>query len=67
VDAYRGREDQRTCVANRRARRIDHLFHTPDLRARPGDLTAIGPSPLPSAAAPSDHLTIRARFGWAGL
>jgi endonuclease/exonuclease/phosphatase family metal-dependent hydrolase len=67
TDAYAGREQQKTCVANRRARRIDYLFHTPDLRARPVEPPVIeDTSPLPSAEEPSDHLAIRAAFEWAG-
>ncbi len=64
-DAYGTRPRDFTCNANRRARRIDFLFHTPDLAAGPVPLPAIDDrTPLPSEAEPSDHLPIAASFAW---
>jgi endonuclease/exonuclease/phosphatase family metal-dependent hydrolase len=63
VDAYRGKEGQRTSVTNDRAKRIDFLFHTADLRASPRDLPPLHDrTPLPSADQPSDHLAVLAAF-----
>jgi endonuclease/exonuclease/phosphatase family metal-dependent hydrolase len=62
ADAYKGRE-QATCNPNRRAKRIDYIFHTPALRAEPARLMEIDDlTPLPSADEPSDHLAIMATF-----
>jgi mRNA deadenylase 3'-5' endonuclease subunit Ccr4 len=66
-DAYKGQE-QCTANPNRRAKRIDYIFHSPGLRARPAKLMEIDDfTPLPSATEPSDHLaimaTIEAAFG----
>lgn len=62
-DAYAGMPDAFTCNANRRARRIDFLFHTPGLRAEPVPIPPIdGSTPLPSEREPSDHLPIAASF-----
>lgn len=58
IDAY-GTAPQPTCNPNRRSKRIDYLFHTPDLRATPDPLPAIeDTTPLPSRDEPSDHLPI---------
>ena len=63
IDAYTGRE-QNTCNPNRRAKRIDYIFHTVGLRAEPARLMEIdGLTPLPSTAEPSDHLAVVAAFG----
>jgi mRNA deadenylase 3'-5' endonuclease subunit Ccr4 len=52
---------QPTANANGRARRIDHLVHSPGLVAEPLPLPAIdGRTPLPSPTMPSDHLWIGA-------
>jgi endonuclease/exonuclease/phosphatase family metal-dependent hydrolase len=65
VDAYRGKEGQRTAVTNDRAKRIDFLFHTPDLVARPSDLPPLDDRTLlPSPEQPSDHLAVLASFDW---
>lgn len=65
IDAYREHPRMFTCNANRRAKRIDFLFHTPDLTARPVALPSIDDeTPLPSGAEPSDHLPIQGNFGW---
>ncbi len=65
--AFVGRAGAYTATANRRAKQIDYLFHTRNLRAQPGDVPAIGDdTPLPSAEQPSDHLAILARFEWVG-
>lgn len=62
LDAYQGHE-QATCNPNRRAKRIDFIFHTASLRAEPARLMEIdGFTPLPSADEPSDHLAGMARF-----
>lgn len=67
VDAYRGGAQRPTCNANRRARRLDYLFHTRDLESHPEDIAVIDDrTPLPSPEQPSDHLAILARFDWAG-
>jgi len=65
VDAYRDRNHPATCNSNRRAKRIDYLFHTTDLTAEPDDLPIINDrTPLPSPEQPSDHLAVVARFDW---
>jgi mRNA deadenylase 3'-5' endonuclease subunit Ccr4 len=62
VDAYLDHE-QATCNPNRRAKRIDYIFHTAGLRAKPERLMEIDDyTPLPSAAEPSDHLALAATF-----
>lgn len=64
VDAYAGHE-QATCNPNVRAKRIDYIFHTPNLIAAPAKLMEIDDfTPLPSADEPSDHLPIMATFRW---
>jgi mRNA deadenylase 3'-5' endonuclease subunit Ccr4 len=63
VDAYKGHE-QATCNPNRRAKRIDYIFHTSRLRAEPARLMEIDDlTPLPSADEPSDHLALVVAFG----
>jgi hypothetical protein len=58
VDAYAGRE-QATCNQNRKAKRMDYIFHTPGLKAEPAKLMEIDDlTPLPSADEPSDHLAL---------
>ena len=65
-DAYAAQPRAFTCNANRKARRIDFLFHSRELVAEPADLPAIdNDTPLPSAEHPSDHLAISARIDWA--
>jgi mRNA deadenylase 3'-5' endonuclease subunit Ccr4 len=62
ADAYAGRE-QATCNPNRRAKRIDYIFHTSGLKAEPAKLMEIDDlTPLPSADEPSDHLALVAAF-----
>ena len=62
LDAYAGRE-QATCNPNRKAKRIDYIFHTSGLIAEPARLMEIDDhTPLPSADEPSDHLAIMAAF-----
>ncbi len=66
LDAYRDRPDAFTANANRRARRIDFLFHTPDLAAHPANVLPLNnDTSLPTMAEPSDHLPISATFRWA--
>ncbi len=66
IDVYRDHEHVRTCNTNGRARRIDYLWHTPDLTSRPIPLRSItDETTLPSADEPSDHLAILAWFDWA--
>lgn len=61
-DAYSGHE-QMTCNPHHKAKRIDYLFHTANLSARPCPIRPIEDfTPLPSAAEPSDHLAIMATF-----
>lgn len=65
MDAYRGYEHMNTCNPNRQAKRIDYLFHTAGLRARPIALPTIdGQTVLPSVQEPSDHLPVMAWFDW---
>ena len=62
IDAYKGHE-QATCNPNRRAKRIDYIFHTTGLYAEPAKLMDIDDlTPLPSADEPSDHLALVATF-----
>ncbi len=66
IDVYREREHMRTCNTNRRARRIDYLWHTPELVSKPGPLRSItDETTLPSADEPSDHVAIMGWFEWA--
>ena len=62
IDAYKGHE-QATCNPNRRAKRIDYIFHTAGLYAEPAKLMDIDDlTLLPSADEPSDHLALVATF-----
>jgi len=66
LDVYREREHMRTCNTSRRARRIDYLWHSPELTARPFPLRAItDDTTLPSSEEPSDHVAILGWFDWA--
>lgn len=66
IDAYQDRADLYTCNSNRLVKRIDYLFHTADLIARPVALPAIdNQTALPSEQEPSDHLPIMAWLDWA--
>jgi mRNA deadenylase 3'-5' endonuclease subunit Ccr4 len=66
LDVYREREHMRTCNTNGRARRIDYLWHGPELTSRPFPLRAItDDTTLPSSEEPSDHVAILAWFDWA--
>jgi mRNA deadenylase 3'-5' endonuclease subunit Ccr4 len=59
VDAYHGKEEAHTCVVERRAKRIDYIFHSPNLKASPAELPMLeGPTLLPSPDEPSDHVAI---------
>ncbi len=59
-DAYAGYE-QDTSNPNNRAKRIDYLFYTAGLKAKPMKLMEIDDhTPLPSADEPSDHLAVMA-------
>lgn len=63
IDAYAA-APQPTCNPNGRAKRIDYLFHSVDLLARPEPLPRIEDgTPLPSMQEPSDHLPVLATFG----
>ncbi|MBS2011633.1 MAG: endonuclease/exonuclease/phosphatase family protein [Deltaproteobacteria bacterium] len=60
-DAYASMPLASTCNSNARAKRIDFILHTRDLRATPSPLPSIDDmTPLPSSSEPSDHLAIRA-------
>lgn len=62
VDAYATLPGALTSNANEDARRIDYLFHAPELRLEPVPIPPIGDeTPLPSESEPSDHLAIAAR------
>lgn len=64
--AHAGRPQAQSCVANGKARLIDYLFHSGQLRARAFDPPAIeDDTPLPSEEQPSDHLALVAGFEWA--
>lgn len=66
IDVYREREHMRTCNTNHQARRIDYLWHTPELTSRPVPLRSITDgTTLPSADEPSDHVAIGGWFDWA--
>ncbi len=59
---------QPTCVSNGCAKRIDFIFHTPNLASEPGHLPVIDDqTPLPSETEPSDHLPLTARLGAPGV
>jgi endonuclease/exonuclease/phosphatase family metal-dependent hydrolase len=61
VDAYGDHEDMFTCAPNRKAKRIDYVFHAGSLASRPLNLRVIADnSSLPSEEEPSDHLAIGA-------
>jgi mRNA deadenylase 3'-5' endonuclease subunit Ccr4 len=65
ISAYRGLQQQSTCVSNGTAKTIDYLLHTATLRSRPAGLPAIDDrTALPSWEQPSDHLAIQAWFDW---
>jgi endonuclease/exonuclease/phosphatase family metal-dependent hydrolase len=65
TDVYDGR-DAFTCNANGEAKRIDFIFRSPSLWARPECIGAIDDeTPLPSAKEPSDHRAISALMAWA--
>ena len=52
-----------TFVSDGRAKKLDYLLHTPDLRARPlPDLVLADDAVLPSPTEPSDHAPLRAEF-----
>lgn len=62
VDAYAALPAALTSNANEDAKRIDYLFHAPELRLEPVPIPSIGDrTPLPSESEPSDHLAIAAR------
>ena len=62
LDAYTGHA-QATCNPNRRAKRIDYIFYTAGLSAKPARIMEIDDlTPLPSADEPSDHLPLVADF-----
>jgi mRNA deadenylase 3'-5' endonuclease subunit Ccr4 len=59
VDAYHGMVEAHTCVIDRIAKRIDYVFHSPNLKAKPGELPMLGGQTLlPSPDEPSDHVPI---------
>jgi mRNA deadenylase 3'-5' endonuclease subunit Ccr4 len=63
-DPYAGLRAE-TCNANRVAKRIDYLLHSPSLTCVPQLLPPIdGETPLPSLHEPSDHLAIGGSFAW---
>lgn len=61
VDAYHGNDEAITCVVERVAKRIDYVFHSPNLKSKPGELPPLsGQTLLPSPTEPSDHVPIMA-------
>jgi endonuclease/exonuclease/phosphatase family metal-dependent hydrolase len=61
VDAYASMNDAYTANSNETKKRIDYIFHSPDLRATPTPIPVItDETPLPSDTEPSDHLAIEA-------
>lgn len=59
-DAYAG-APQPTANSDRKAKRIDYIFHSSALTSQPAELPPIGDeTPLPSETEPSDHLPISA-------
>jgi mRNA deadenylase 3'-5' endonuclease subunit Ccr4 len=65
--AHESRPHARSAVANRKARLIDHLFHTAALAALPIDPPEVDDETvLPSEDEPSDHLALAAEFEWVG-
>lgn len=63
LDAFAGRPGAFTCNSNGKKKRIDYLFNTSDLRARPAELPPLDDeTPLPSETQPSDHLALLADF-----
>jgi endonuclease/exonuclease/phosphatase (EEP) superfamily protein YafD len=68
VDAYQDQAMAFTCNPNGRAKRIDYLFHTPDLCSQVIRLPRIDDhTPLPFREEPSDHLAVMAHFDWTGV
>ena len=62
IDAY-AHQPQATCNPNQSAKRIDYVFHTPDMQAFPVAIADIADNtPLPSLTEPSDHLLIAVQF-----
>jgi len=62
-DAHAGRPDARSAVANGKAKLIDYIFCSRELRARPIDPPVIGDDTcLPSQEQPSDHLALVAEI-----
>lgn len=63
--AHADRPALRSAVVNGRAKLIDYVFHTAELRSRPVDPPAIGEdTKLPAPDQPSDHLALVAEFDW---
>jgi CCR4-NOT transcription complex subunit 6 len=63
--AHRDLPDVYTCNIGAKARLIDYLFHSAQLRAEPFAPTRIDDKTiLPSAHEPSDHVPIMATFNW---
>ena len=61
--AHAGLERTYTCKVNAEIKMIDYLFYSPEFRAEPQNVVHISDRTiLPSAAQPSDHLPIIARF-----
>lgn len=60
IDAYAA-APQPTANSERKAKRIDYIFHTAAFKSEPTPLPEIGDeTPLPSEIEPSDHLPIQA-------
>jgi CCR4-NOT transcription complex subunit 6 len=61
--AHYGRPLANTCSFNGEAKKIDYLFHSPNLQSYPYEVHPIdGRTILPSAEQPSDHVGVVARF-----
>jgi mRNA deadenylase 3'-5' endonuclease subunit Ccr4 len=63
--AHGGAPPSNTYSLNGEAKKIDYLFHSPNLRSDPYKTHAVdGQTVLPSTEQPSDHIAVGARFHW---
>lgn len=63
--AHAGLVQTYTCKVNAEIKMIDYLFYSPEFHGEPQNVVQVSDrTVLPSAAQPSDHLPIVARFSW---